>query len=354
MICVDIFADITASITLVRCAIRLIVRLLYFLLSAYAHPPMRVFVILHRRIFSDRMEYFCFAFVAADVTTIIKRCTRYLMLALVAKGLAAIDAAIPVALIVVPKLIFAVVAHRSRDFLSFAQDTGRFIRAGSNMCTRFTGLSTAAVPDQPVCCIVIVPERLAGMGELESLPFSAASHTFIGRSTGSKMLFPFSNHLITTRPERCMGIAIDRPTNLCVVADFTHNTRRTANRAGGRIRTGCLMRAFINIGLAGRAVLAMGGTQVRPGRAHIAMPNIFRIGMTTGIAYTWVCTLSSMRANRLLLIAITHTAKISVGVTQIYSNKSIRIMAYKDEIAISRTAGKAEVLIAISSMSFCL
>lgn len=110
-------------------------RLLYLRLSAYTSPPMRVFVILHRRIFSDRMEYFCFAFVAADVTTIIKRCTRYLMLALVAKGLAAIDAAVPVAGFIRPDAGFAIVADGSLN--TFRTASNAFV----GICTIYNMLA---------------------------------------------------------------------------------------------------------------------------------------------------------------------------------------------------------------------
>ena len=43
-----------------------------------------------------------------------------------------------------------------------------------------------------------------------------------------------------------------------------------------------------------------------------------------------------------------------MGVTHVFCNESLRIVAYKNEVAISRTTGKAEVLCAISAMAFAL
>ena len=200
-------------------------------------PPMVILVVLHLGIFNILMSN-------ADGIRIdgnaanrtdrpVRAVTGYIVLYLITNGITTINTTIPVNIFIVPNLVFGVVGHIGRDVLSFAKDAGRFIRAGSNMCTGFTGLSTAAVPDQPMCCLVIVPDRLAGVGELESLPFSAASHTFIGRSTGGKMLFPFSIHLTTATPDRCVRITIIAPRDLSVVADLAHNIRRAANRASG-------------------------------------------------------------------------------------------------------------------------
>ena len=85
-----------------------------------------------------------------------------------------------------------------------------------------------------------------------------------------------------------VGIVTNHST--ATMTQFCCINLKIANDTFVRLCARCLMRLFINIGLAVRAVLAMGGTQIRPGRAHVAMPNIFRIGMATVTAYIRVCT----------------------------------------------------------------